>query len=362
MKTKELMFWIILFAIVAIAFFLDTNVHAKTHKNQPQLVATDSTQLQTIVVTAKRINMKLIEAFVNKMHDQYQFDKDELREKILSYEPLDTVLAQFRKQKCDDKKKNCKDKETPEEIAFRFERRVNHGVQFWAEHKEVIEYAQKKYGVLPETLVGLIGVETNYGGYTGNFNVYNTLVTLAFYGNHRAPYFQDELEHYLVTARNLNWNVDDIKGSFAGAIGIPQFMPSAVEPLWVSYKGTGIDIYNTDDAILSVANFLTNKGWLRDQPIATLTSRKEGKRTFVSRVLPGPYKTIWKKEPNYYNMYHYNPSDDYVMSIFILSQKIKERYQDHLETLQHTDELKLPPLEVSTPVVEPPAVEEAPTP
>ena len=345
MKKKELVLWLVFWVIIAVGFFLDTRVHAK------------ETELAPITVTATRIkpnHLKLIDAFVNKMHDQYQFDKVELKEKILSYQPIEAVLASFRKQK-----KRKGEQETPEEIAFRFERRVNHGVQFWAEHKEVIEYAQKKYGVLPETLVGLIGVETNYGTYTGNFNVYNTLVTLAFYGNHRAPYFQDELEHYLVTARALNWNVDEIKGSYAGAIGIPQFMPSAVQPLWVSYKGQGIDIFNTDDAILSAANFLTQKGWVKDQPIATLTSRKEGTRTFISRVLPGPYKTVWKKEPNYYNMFHYNPSDEYVMSIFILSQKIKERYQDHLETLEHADELKLP--EIEPPKIDTSALKEVST-
>ena len=329
MKKRELVLWIIFWIIVAIGFFVDTKVHAK------------ETTLPTITVTAhsyKKIDKK-VAAFAARMEELYQFDKEELKEKILSRDPIDTVLRLNSKHKAE------KEKETPEEIAFRFERRVNNGVKFMIEHRAILEKAQAEYGIYPETLVGLIGVETNYGTYTGDFNVFDTLITLSFYGTHRDDYFRNELEHYLVTVRNLNWNIENIKGSYAGAIGIPQFMPSAVEPLWVHEKDKPIDIYNIDNAILSAANFLTQKGWAKNQPIATLTSRKNGKKTFVSRVLPGPYPTVWKKEANYFNMFHYNPSDDYVMSIFILSQKIKDRYADYVETLKHADELKLPKIE-----------------
>jgi membrane-bound lytic murein transglycosylase B len=360
MKKKELTLWIIYFAIVAVGFFLDTKVHAKEATNE----------LSPIVVTAKSFkkqrleNQRRFEVFAQRMHDLYQFDKDEVVSELNDVMPVTDSLDAYAPPK---KRKKKKD-ETPEEIAFRFERYVNNGVKFWDKNKDALERAQREYGVLPEITVGLIGIETNYGTYQGKYNVFEALTTLGFYGNHKSEYFRNELENYMILARDMSWNIQDVNGSYAGAIGIPQFMPSAVKPFSVEWDGLhqSADIFHSyDDAIGSAVNFLVQHGWAKNQPIATQVGKKLGKKTFVSHVLPGPRPTVWLKQANYNNLMHYNPSDSYVMSIFILGQRIKMRYTIYLQTLPHTDELKLPDPVILVPEVKAPEVEapqEAPTP
>jgi membrane-bound lytic murein transglycosylase B len=349
MMTKQKIIWAIIASIVVVLFFLGTKVAQ----------GREGVALQSVTVNA--VSPKRFRPFVNKMNELYQFDKDDLLDKLISVAPVQSVLDAYRPKK----KKKGEKQETPEEIAFRFERYVNSGVKFWAEHKDALERAQKEYGVLPEITVGLIGIETNYGTFQGTYNVFDALVTLAFYGKHRPDYFRNELESYLVLVRDLNLDIKEIKGSYAGAIGIPQFMPSAYRPFAVEWDGLhqNPDIFHSyDDAIGSAVNFLVQHGWDKNQPIATQVYKKLGKKTFVSHVLPGPGPTIWLKQANYTNLMHYNPSDTYVMSIFILGQRVRMRYEEHLNSIQNTEEIKIPApnldMKVESPVIESPPVEQ----
>jgi membrane-bound lytic murein transglycosylase B len=132
--------------------------------------------------------------------------------------------------------------------------------------------------VPPEIVVAIIGVETEYGRNTGSYRVVDALSTLAFDYPPRAAFFRSELEHFLVLARDSGANVFDLKGSYAGAMGMPQFMPGSYNRYALDYDGNGrADLTGPIDAIGSVANFLYRHGWARGGPIA-VPVRVEGER------------------------------------------------------------------------------------
>jgi membrane-bound lytic murein transglycosylase B len=149
------------------------------------------------------------------------------------------------------------------------ERRIAEGVQFWKKYPRTLERAERKYGVPPEYVVAIIGVETFYGRNTGNWRVVDALTTLAFDYPPRAGFFRSELEQYLLFARNAGIDVFSVRGSYAGAMGLPQFMPSSARAYAVDFDGNGhIDLLKSrSDAIGSVANFLKVHGWQRDADV-----------------------------------------------------------------------------------------------
>ena len=149
------------------------------------------------------------------------------------------------------------------------ERRVNEGVEFWKKYRNTLERAEKKYGVPPEYIVAIIGVETFYGRNTGNWRVVDALTTLAFDYPPRANFFRNELEQYLLFTRAAGLDVFSVKGSYAGAIGLPQFMPSSTRAYAVDFDGNGrIDLQKSRvDSIGSVGNFLKVHGWERDADV-----------------------------------------------------------------------------------------------
>ena len=150
------------------------------------------------------------------------------------------------------------------------ERRIAEGLGFWKKFPRTLERAEKKYGVAPEYVVAIIGVETFYGRNTGNWRVVDALTTLAFDYPPRAGFFRSELEQYLLMAREAGIDVFSVRGSYAGAIGIPQFMPSSARRYAVDFDGNGkIDLQRSrTDSIGSVANFLKLHGWQRDADVA----------------------------------------------------------------------------------------------
>jgi peptidoglycan lytic transglycosylase B len=143
------------------------------------------------------------------------------------------------------------------------DRQVSGGVEFWRLHQAALASAAKEYGVPEEVIVAIIGIETFYGRHTGRWRVIDALTTLAFDYPPRAPYFRGELENYLLISRDRDTDVFSVRGSWAGAIGIPQFMPGSYMKFAVDFDGDGkIDLAgNPADAIGSVANFLRQHGW-----------------------------------------------------------------------------------------------------
>jgi membrane-bound lytic murein transglycosylase B len=149
------------------------------------------------------------------------------------------------------------------------DRRIQAGAAFWRANSAALERAETRYGVPAEIIVAIIGVETYFGRITGNFRTIDALATLSFDYLRRADYYRKELVEFLLLAREQRVDPLAFKGSFAGAMGLPQFMPGSVRRFAVDFDGDGrIDLAaSAADAIGSVANFLVEHGWQREQPI-----------------------------------------------------------------------------------------------
>jgi membrane-bound lytic murein transglycosylase B len=140
---------------------------------------------------------------------------------------------------------------------------ISAGSQFWSRHAEQLARAEAEYGVPAEVILGVLGVETRYGQNTGSFRAVDALATIAFDGVRRQDFFRDELKELLLLARDKGIDPLAIRGSYAGAVGLPQFMPSSYRKFAVDYDGDGrIDLRGSAaDAIGSVANYMKSFGW-----------------------------------------------------------------------------------------------------
>ena len=239
--------------------------------------------------------------------------------------------------------------------------RIAEGVEFWRRHAAVLQRAAEAHGVPAEIIVAIIGVETLYGRQMGSWRVIDALSTLAFDYPPRAEFFRGELEQYLLFARERGIDVFSVKGSYAGAIGIPQFMPGSYRRFAVDFDGDGTaDLRaSATDAIGSVANFLARHGWRRgervhlparvageayrtllDAGIEPTTSLAELKRygveTRTDLALETPVALIELESPgapaeyrlglrNFFVLTRYNRSVLYASAVFDLAQEIKNK-------------------------------------
>jgi len=167
--------------------------------------------------------------------------------------------------------------------------RIDGGVAFWREHAAALARAERDFGVPPEVVVAIIGVETFYGRNVGNYRVIDALTTLAFDYPRRTAFFRGELRDFLLLARDERISPLAPKGSFAGAIGVPQFMPGSIRRYAVDYDGDGrVDLWRSgDDAIGSVANYLARHDWLRGQPVWSRASVAASQRDAALARLDG---------------------------------------------------------------------------
>jgi membrane-bound lytic murein transglycosylase B len=154
---------------------------------------------------------------------------------------------------------------------FLTEQRIREGVDFWVRHRERLAQIERDTGVDASVIVGIIGVETFYGRITGTFSVLDALSTLAFDYPPRSPFFRSQLEHFLLLSREEPIDLFTVKGSYAGAMGAPQFMPGSYRIYAVDGDGDGRrDLWGSwDDVLASVANYLLEHGWRADEPIVT---------------------------------------------------------------------------------------------
>jgi len=164
-------------------------------------------------------------------------------------------------------------------LRFMNERRIENGVKFWNRHAQQLEHARQSTGVPREIIVGILGVETLYGEVTGRYRVLDALATLSFDYPPRSAFFISELEHFILLTREEKVNARKALGSYAGAIGAPQFMPSNYRNLAVDGDGNGKrDLWNSwPDIVMSIGNYLQSHGWQAGQPIvlsATLDDNK----------------------------------------------------------------------------------------
>lgn len=239
--------------------------------------------------------------------------------------------------------------------------RIDGGVEFWRTHADALTRAHSTYGVPPEIISAIIGVETRYGKNTGSYRVLDALSTLAFDYPARAKFFRGELENYLLLTRDEGIDPLSLKGSYAGAMGLPQFIPSSYRHYAVDFDNDGQrDLWaNPVDAIGSVANYFSEHGWqsdavvvlpaqvsgdnyaaLADEGLKPERSLREFERQGVSVSGDAPADQpaallefegeagmeYWLGFQNFYVITRYNRSPLYAMAVYQLSNEIRARH------------------------------------
>jgi membrane-bound lytic murein transglycosylase B len=243
---------------------------------------------------------------------------------------------------------------------FLTEKRIQDGADFWIAHREDLSQASSASGVAPEYIVSILGVETSYGRSTGHYRVLDALATLAFDYPARAKFFQDELEAFLLLTREASVNPLVATGSYAGAMGAPQFMPSNYRRYAVDANKDGrIDLWtNWPDICASVGNYFHEHGWISGEPVlseATLDAAApgapdgralsmdetigslHGKGVHFDAALPATAPAVliaadesdgvhWRVGyHNFYVITRYNHSMLYAMAVYDLAQAVRER-------------------------------------
>ncbi|MGB1192664.1 MAG: lytic murein transglycosylase B, partial [Pseudomonadales bacterium] len=234
--------------------------------------------------------------------------------------------------------------------------RIAQGVKFLAKHQQTFDEVEQKYGVPREIITAILGVETNYGGYTGKASVLDALATLAFEHPRRSRFFTSELIEFIILCREQQWSAEQRLGSYAGAMGMSQFMPSNYRRLAIDGDGDGlVDLFTPVDAIHSVANYFVHHGWELEGPV---TSRAAVSVDFddsvIGRGLKPNYSVealslagyhpqdkvsptlkarvirfndadgdeFWLGYKNFYVISRYNPRSKYAMAVYQLSLSI----------------------------------------
>ena len=237
--------------------------------------------------------------------------------------------------------------------------RIDDGVAFWREHADLLDRAEARFGVEPEYIVAIIGVETFYGRRKGTLPVLDSLATLAFAYPPRADFFRRELEHFVLLTREEQLDARGLTGSYAGAMGIPQFISSSYRAYAVDFNEDGVRdlLESVDDAVGSVANYLALHGWvpggiaarparpvdnaagplleLGNKPHMRVDEMRAAGIAFDENVaadvdaalimLEGDAGTeYWAVFQNFYSITRYNRSNLYAMAVVQLAREIRE--------------------------------------
>lgn len=293
--------------------------------------------------------------FIDKMVNKHGFDRQQLQEILSQAKRLDSVLRLMDNQA---PTTSVKPPSGPNGAWLRYRKKfitpdnVQNGVVFWNQYEDALNRAWQVYGVPPEIIVGIIGVETRWGRVMGKTRILDALATLSFNYARRAEYFSGELETFLLMARDEQDDPLNLKGSFAGAMGYGQFMPSSYKQYAVDFSGDGhINLWDPVDAIGSVANYFKAHGWVKGDQVAVMANGQapglpNGFKTKYSisqlaaagltpqqplgnhqqasllRLDVGTGYQYWYGLPNFYTITRYNHSTHYAMAIWQLGQAV----------------------------------------
>lgn len=300
--------------------------------------------------------------FIDSMVAEHQFERPALEQLFAEAEYKQSIIDAMTRPA--ERVKVWKDYRK----IFVTEKRIRQGVEFWHEHRATLTRAEKDYGVDPAIIVAILGVETYYGRLAGNYRVLDALSTLAFDYPPRSKFFTGELKHFLLLSREQNKQANQLKGSYAGAMGYGQFIPSSYRSYAVDYTGDDFaDIWdNPIDAIGSVANYFARHGWQSGQPVVVrarvsnayedgqlndvhkpeLSLAEWRARGFTPASNPAsgtwdetlkafPMKLegkrgaeFWLALDNFYVITRYNHSHRYAMAVYQLSEEIQARLQE----------------------------------
>ena len=296
-----------------------------------------------------------VDAYIEELIQQHNFSRPELEEVLAAAERRQDIIDLMRRPA--ERRLNWHEYSK----IFLDEQRIAGGVEFWQQNQATLERAQKEYGVAPEVIVAIIGVETRYGRVTGRHRVVDALMTLAFDYPPRASFFRKELTQFLLLAREEGKNPISLTGSYAGAMGFGQFIPSSYRSYAVDFDQDGVrDIWqNRNDAIGSVANYFSRHGWrgaeqvtlpvqlkaeteqllsIANQSLKPTHSIAEmaemgvivdgldpDARVLLLRLLGGEKPEYWLGFDDFYVITRYNHSRLYAMAVYQLGQEIVKR-------------------------------------
>ncbi len=293
--------------------------------------------------------------FIDKMVNKHGFYRQQLQEILSQAKRLDSVLRLMDNQA---PTTSVKPPSGPNGAWLRYRKKfitpdnVQNGVVFWNQYEDALNRGWQVYGVPPEIIVGIIGVETRWGRVMGKTRILDALATLSFNYPRRAEYFSGELETFLLMARDEQDDPLNLKGSFAGAMGYGQFMPSSYKQYAVDFSGDGhINLWDPVDAIGSVANYFKAHGWVKGDQVAVMANGQapglpNGFKTKYSisqlaaagltpqqplgnhqqasllRLDVGTGYQYWYGLPNFYTITRYNHSTHYAMAVWQLGQAV----------------------------------------
>lgn len=293
------------------------------------------------------------EQFIDMMVAKHQFNRQQLINWLSQTRRLDYVLRLMDRQA-----PSYTPPSGPTGAWLRYRRKfitddnVQNGVQFWNQYQRELSAAERQYGVPAEVIVGIIGVETRWGRVMGKTRIIDALATLAFDYPRRASYFASELETFLLMSRSEQDNPLILRGSFAGAMGYGQFMPSAYKQYAVDFNGDGhINLWDPVDAIGSVAHYFQKSGWRSGESVAIMGNGSAAElengyttKYTVSQLaqygltpqLPlagqqqvsllrldiGTGYQYWFGLPNFYVITRYNHSTQYAMAVWQLGESV----------------------------------------
>lgn len=301
--------------------------------------------------------------FINMMTSKYGFDRGYLNY-LFSHTESTAFLRRmaysdaYGGRKSKKPRKRRSGRWTRYRNNFLTEKTIGKGMQFWRANRVALQRAEDRYGVPQEYILGIIGVETRYGGNVGKNRAIDALAAMGFNNPRRGKYFRKELESYLLMTRRTGLNPLQPMASYAGALGLCQFMPSNIKRFGVDFDGRGgVNLWTPQDAIGSVANYFSKHGWQRGGTVAVpamATNRKYRamktgfkSRHSLSRLrkkgviadylgnISGKASLIklntydgdelWIGGKNFYVITRYNHSSHYAMAVHQLAQAIKGR-------------------------------------
>lgn len=297
-----------------------------------------------------------VSAFVQRMAGKSDYSEQELADLFAGVKKQEHLFAQL-------------DKPAEKELdwyqyrpIFIKDRRIELGVQFWRDHRELLESVSEQSGVPPEIIVAIIGVETFYGIYKGKDPVFDSLVTLAFDYPRRSAFFTRELEEFLLLVKEQGFDARELRGSYAGAMGMPQFIASSYRAYAVDFDRDGqVNLFDSiADIAGSVANYFVKHGWERGGRVARPLDLGDGSSIAALKpgVKPG-YKwqdlrrsglssqfeigdetpvalvelkhkdraEYWAGFQNFYVITRYNHSELYAMAVYQLAKLISHQYK-----------------------------------
>ena len=292
---------------------------------------------------------------INEMVERYGFSKTQVTRWLYQAEKRQAILDAISRPA--ERRLNWSEYRA----IFLTPSRIEGGVAFWQEHADTLARAEEQYGVPPQIIVAILGVETRYGAHTGGYRVLDALHTLGFHYPRRGEFFREQLKEFLLFAREEKIQPTMPTGSYAGAMGVPQFMPDSFRTYAVDFDGDGKrDIWNNpDDVIGSVANYFSRKGrWKAGEPVtwpadgvtpahkslvdagAKPSLKPEQLTSAGIDIGPAPpggelslmdFETndgteYWIGLDNFYAIMRYNPRTKYAMAVYQLSEAIRERH------------------------------------